>query len=449
MTRQQKLERINTRPWYHSIEIEEGLVTPGRRPLAEMRQVLDYVQLPERLDGLDVLDIGAWDGFFSFEAERRGAQRVVAYDLVPEDYGGFATARALLGSRAEYVQGSVYDLSRKELGTFDLVLFLGVLYHLRYPLLALDRIREVCDGFMILETHHLDHCLLLDDGRTTTLKAIDPHLDRIPLYQFYPSNELNSDYSNWFSPNRRAIEDGLRTAGFEPKQLSVWGDRIAYRAEARPGVARYLQQTYEGLCFAKGVDGVTRDTSAPVIEDPEEARRRADQRRSAGLEAARERSAIEARLRMVEADRAARIDQIRELSRLLEQSEVDRAARLEQIHELTRLLRESEADRAARLDQIRELSPRLQASETDRAARLDQILDLSSRLQQSEADRAARLDQILVLSEQLRVSEADRAARLQAIHGLQEQVADDLRQMEAVRRHWSWPGYRWFRRLPA
>jgi tRNA (mo5U34)-methyltransferase len=258
MTREEKLERIRSRQWYHSIEIEPGLVTPGVHPLGELRQVLEHVELPASLEGLSVLDIGAWDGFFSFEAERRGAERVVAYDLTPEDYFGFATAKELLGSTVDYVQGSVYELRREIVGTFDVVLCVGVLYHLRYPLLALDRIHGVCDGYMLLETHCLDNCVLLDDGQATTLERIDPRLSRIPLYRFYPANELNGDYSNWFSPNRRALEDGLRTAGFEPTLLSEWGDRIAYKAEKIEGVPGYLQETYEGK-FVRGADGVVRN----------------------------------------------------------------------------------------------------------------------------------------------------------------------------------------------
>jgi tRNA (mo5U34)-methyltransferase len=258
MTREEKLERIKSRQWYHSIEIEPGVVTPGAHPLGELRQVLEHLKLPASLEGLSVLDIGAWDGFFSFEAERRGAERIVAYDLTPEDYFGFATAKELLGSKVDYVQGSVYELRREAVGTFDIVLCAGVLYHLRYPLLALDRIHDVCDGYMLLETHCLDNCVLLDDGQATTLERIDPRLSRIPLYRFYPANELNGDYSNWFSPNRCAIEGGLRTAGFEPTLLSEWGDRIAYKAEKIEGVPEYLQETYEGK-FVRGADGVVRN----------------------------------------------------------------------------------------------------------------------------------------------------------------------------------------------
>src|SRR5215468_2825646 len=129
------------REWYHSIQIEPGLVTPGRKTARELSAMVEHIGLPSSLDGLSVLDIGAWDGFFSFEAERRGARRVVAYDLTPEDYFGFSTAKALLDSKVQYVEGSVYELSERAVGRFDVVLFLGVFYHLRYPLLALDRIR--------------------------------------------------------------------------------------------------------------------------------------------------------------------------------------------------------------------------------------------------------------------------------------------------------------------
>ncbi len=265
MSREDKLERIKSHQWYHSIEIEPGLVTPGVHPIEELRQVLEYLKLPASLEGLSVLDIGAWDGFFSFEAERRGAKQVVAYDLTPENYFGFATAKELLGSKAEYVQGSVYELKAELIGTFDVVLFVGVLYHLRYPLLALDRIRDVCRGYMVLETHCLDNCVVLDDGQTTTLDRIDQRLSRIPLYRFYPGNELNGDYSNWFSPNRSAIEGGLRTAGFEPALLSEWGDRIAYKAARLEGIPEYLQQTYEGVRFVRDAHGMMRDASIPRI----------------------------------------------------------------------------------------------------------------------------------------------------------------------------------------
>ena len=116
--------RIRQRDWFHSIEVAPGIVTPGRVPLDYLRGLVQRCALPDSLAGLRVLDVGAWDGFFSFEAERRGAREVVALDIPPVDRKGFAIARELLGSRVHYERGSVYDLSPARHGTFDLVLFL-------------------------------------------------------------------------------------------------------------------------------------------------------------------------------------------------------------------------------------------------------------------------------------------------------------------------------------
>jgi hypothetical protein len=82
LTREEKRRRIQSRTWYHSIEIEPGLVTPGALSLPTLRRTLAYLELPDSLEGLSVLDIGAWDGFYSFEAERRGARRAVRLEQI-------------------------------------------------------------------------------------------------------------------------------------------------------------------------------------------------------------------------------------------------------------------------------------------------------------------------------------------------------------------------------
>jgi SAM-dependent methyltransferase len=247
---------ISTKEWFHSIEIADGLVTPGRTPLYYLQDMLNALQFPESFAGLSVLDIGAWDGFFSFEAEKRGAARVVAYDMHPPDYYGFALAKELLQSQVEYIQGSVYDLSPEVCGTFDVVFFFGVFYHLRYPLLALDRIWHVTKQYLLMETHCLDNRVILDDGQTRSLADIDTKLAEAALYQFYRREELYvGDYSNWFAPNRRAVADALGSAGFEPEFLAAWDDRIAFKGIKRLGVPEYLQQTYEGLKWTVNTDG--------------------------------------------------------------------------------------------------------------------------------------------------------------------------------------------------
>ena len=103
MDKQATLELINSREWFHSIEIGE-VVTKGKIPLSNLREIVEYLRFPQTLKGLTVLDIGAWDGFFSFEAERLGAKKVVAYDLHPPDQTGFSLAKELLHSSVEYIQ---------------------------------------------------------------------------------------------------------------------------------------------------------------------------------------------------------------------------------------------------------------------------------------------------------------------------------------------------------
>lgn len=110
-TQKRKIEFIDSREWFHSIRVDEELVTPGKTPLSYLESILRFLRVPDSLRGLIVLDIGAWDGFFSFESERRGAKRVVAYDLHPPNQYGFAVAKELLDSKVEDVQGSVYELS--------------------------------------------------------------------------------------------------------------------------------------------------------------------------------------------------------------------------------------------------------------------------------------------------------------------------------------------------
>jgi tRNA (mo5U34)-methyltransferase len=112
-------ELIASREWFHSIQIREGLVTPGRISFEHLQEVLQHLQFPASFEGETVLDVGAFDGFFSFEAERRGAKRVVACDLHPASHRGFDIARRLIGSNVEYVQANVYELTPAELGTFD------------------------------------------------------------------------------------------------------------------------------------------------------------------------------------------------------------------------------------------------------------------------------------------------------------------------------------------
>src|SRR5205807_1365526 len=170
------------------------------------------------------LDVGAWNGCLSLECERRGAAEVIA--LGPEDpeHTGFCRMRDLLGSRVQYRIGSVYDLNPDELGTFDIVLFCGVLYHLRYPLLGIDNIRKVCKGEVFVETHVCDDQFILPDRKrglkSVQLHSMSPELLNVPVWQFYRRDELNKDPSNWFGPNAEAVIQAFESAGFATRLLS-------------------------------------------------------------------------------------------------------------------------------------------------------------------------------------------------------------------------------------
>src|SRR5688500_4812147 len=123
--------------WWHEIEVAPGIVTPGDDSNRMKLPILDALGFPLDMRGLRALDIGCSDGYFSFEMEKRGAT-VIAIDFVPEHYTGFAVARKILGSSVEYRMENVYNLAPAAFGEFDLVLFMGVLYHLRNPLGGLD-----------------------------------------------------------------------------------------------------------------------------------------------------------------------------------------------------------------------------------------------------------------------------------------------------------------------
>ncbi len=185
--------------WYHRMELRPGLWTPGAM---DGSRRLAGIGIPDDLPGRTVLDIGAWDGFFSFEAERRGAKQVVALDSHAWDGSGWGTkssfdlARATLGSAVRDVQLGLMDLSPAAVGVFDVVLFLNVLYHLRHPLLALEKVFAVTGDLLILETH-VD---LLDTER--------------PAMVFYPGAEFAEDPTNWWGPNSALVEAMLRDVGF-------------------------------------------------------------------------------------------------------------------------------------------------------------------------------------------------------------------------------------------
>lgn len=223
-TQEQVREAVNAQQWYHRFEIVPGVVTPG---IADVATLVKYVGLPEDLTGKTVLDVGAFDGAFSFLAERRGADRVVAFDRRTSEQSSFQLARRILKSKVEFVQGNVYDLSPATVGEFDVVLFMGVLYHLRNPLAVIRNLHEICRELLIVESHVMAQGVLIDDQYQTS-PEIQRLIQTVPLAQFFPGAELNNDASNWWAPTVLCLQEMLRGHGFEPKLVSQWSSRAAF-----------------------------------------------------------------------------------------------------------------------------------------------------------------------------------------------------------------------------
>lgn len=193
------LDQVSRIKWFHSMDLGHGIVTRGE---VDTQKALRRYQLPADLTGKTFLDIGAWDGFFSFEAERRGAKRVLATDAfiwMGMGWGskqGFETARTILNSKVEDLTIDVLDLSPEKIGKWDVVLFAGVFYHMKHAWLALERAASVTRELLIVET------------------AIDGRFWRRPAMAIYPNAELANDPTNWCAPNIPALKALLAGCGF-------------------------------------------------------------------------------------------------------------------------------------------------------------------------------------------------------------------------------------------
>ena len=136
--------------WYQSIDLGDGVTTPGETRDATSRK-LEMMDLPLDLAGQSVLDIGCNEGFFAFESERRGAGPVVAIDKLPVAREKFLLVKQVLESSVELRFAELHELPPDDLGRFDIVFFLSVFHHLRHPLATLDRVAELTRGFALME----------------------------------------------------------------------------------------------------------------------------------------------------------------------------------------------------------------------------------------------------------------------------------------------------------
>jgi len=214
-------ERVASYPfWYHTLELPDGVVTPGAWDLRPLR---DRIPWPD-VAGKRCLDVGTFDGFFAFELERRGAREVVATDVPSQEeldwpwdvrpgvgdsgwdakfegteFGmgrGFHIAAEALESKVQWKAINIYDLSPDRVGTFDVVTCGSLLLHLRDPIRALEAIRSVCTGVFV-SSETLDTWLTL--------------LRRVPVARFQGKGKL----CQWWNVNAAAHVRWLESAGFQ------------------------------------------------------------------------------------------------------------------------------------------------------------------------------------------------------------------------------------------
>lgn len=203
-------------PWFHNLDLHGVRTAPdhflGDYPAVKWRRFADAV--PQDLSGRTVLDIGCNGGFYAIEMKRRGASHVLAIDSDPRYLAQARFAADVLEAEIEFRCASVFDLA--ELGRrFDVVLFMGVLYHLRHPLLALDLLRQhVVGDLMIFQS------MLRGPQEVSPVQPDYPFADETPFANpaypamYFVEHKYAGDPTNWWIPNRAGAEAMLRSAGF-------------------------------------------------------------------------------------------------------------------------------------------------------------------------------------------------------------------------------------------
>jgi tRNA (mo5U34)-methyltransferase len=230
-------------PWFHNMDLGGVRTAPdhflGDYPAAKFKRFAPH--LPKDLTGRTVLDIGCNAGFYSIEMKRRGAERVVGIDSDERYLAQAELASEVLGfGDIEFLKLDVYDIAA--LGErFDFVIFMGVLYHLRHPLLALDLIREhVAGDMMLFQSMQRGSKHVMQVEPDYAFGETDHFFEASYPKLHFVEREYCGDWTNWWVPNRACTEAMLRSAGFGIEKRieeEVYLCRIAERAYAKHGPA--------------------------------------------------------------------------------------------------------------------------------------------------------------------------------------------------------------------
>ena len=232
-------------PWFHNLHFADGSQTVPQHPLGDFpavkwRQIAPFI--PEDLGGWQVLDVGCNAGFYTFELARRGAE-VTAIDVDPHylRQARWAAQEYGLQRKVEFRQASIYELGGSG-ERYDLVCFLGVLYHLRHPLLALDILRNLTLRQMVLQTLTMPGQSVIRPPDSITLS------DRLQLtrrgwpHLAFIENALESDPTNWWAPNHACVEAMVRAAGFSVTARPGHEIYLCEPNVEEPDVGRHLRE---------------------------------------------------------------------------------------------------------------------------------------------------------------------------------------------------------------
>lgn len=202
--------------WFHNINIHGVLTAPnhflGDFPNVKWKHIEKII--PKDLTGATVLDIGCNGGFYSIQMKKRGAERVLGIDVDERYLNQGRYAAKALGLDIEFERRSVYEVAALP-GKFDFVIFMGVLYHLRYPLYAMDNVVKKVGGKLLFQTmlRGSEQIREWEENYHFWNKEIfeNPEFPRM----YFIENRYANDYTNWWIPNRACAESMLRSSGLE------------------------------------------------------------------------------------------------------------------------------------------------------------------------------------------------------------------------------------------
>lgn len=223
MTREEILSELKRlEPWFHRIDLGGGLFTKTEsvmgEPVDHPRDPWQTIQklLPHDLSGMTLLDVGCNAGFYAFETKRRGARRVLGVDGQRQHVRQGLFVRKVLGLEVEFRRLNVYELSPRVVGHFDITLALGLLYHLKHPILALENLYRVTKELLVIET------AIMPSAATPKSFAYSFGAMKTTLHPLaYVENppESKEQVFNWFLPGIEALMALLRNAGFAEVEL--------------------------------------------------------------------------------------------------------------------------------------------------------------------------------------------------------------------------------------